>query len=164
MSEKLHRRLIIAGATAALGIPAAISAGPAFAATATAAGHAHLSVRVFASGSATMFQPDDLTWLDGTVYVVWQNGVGRTGPPRPTEAPTSTGTGYSTSGPRVATWKVAGHADGLAADAASHQLIVTVNEDGNSSLFAITPEAPAGDQVRHYEYNLNPLAHGGTDA
>jgi hypothetical protein len=60
---------------------------------------------------------------------------------------------------------VAGHADGLAADAAGHRLIVTVNEDGNSSLFAISPEAPAGDQVRHYEYNLNPLAHGGgTDA
>ncbi len=164
MTNRLHRRLALAGAMAAIGVPSALSAAPAAAATGSAPAP-HLSVRVFASGSATMFQPDDITWLDGTVYAVWQNGVGPTGLPSPTGATTSTVTGYSTSGHRMATWKVAGHADGLAADAAGHRLIVTVNEDGNSSLFAISPEAPAGDQVRHYEYNLNPLAHGGgTDA
>jgi hypothetical protein len=161
MTEKLHRRLVIAGASVAIGLPAALSASPA----AAASDRPHLSVRVFASGTATMSQPDDITWLDGTVYVVWQNGVGPMGEPSPTGAIASSVVGYSVSGHRVGTWKVAGHADGLAADAASHRLIVTVNEDGNSSLFTISPDAPATDQVRHYHYNLNPLAHGGgTDA
>jgi hypothetical protein len=53
----------------------------------------------------------------------------------------------------------------MTADDATHQFIVTVNEDGNSSLFVISPEAPVGHQVKHYNYNLNPLPHGGgTDA
>jgi hypothetical protein len=158
MSRNAHRRWIIAGATAAVGLPAALSAVP-------AAAGADLSTRVFATGTATMTQPDDITWLDGTVYVVWQNGVGPSGQPSSTGATDSTVVGYSPSGHRIARWRVAGHTDGLAADAASHRLIVTVNEDGNSSLFTISPEAPAADQVEHYHYNLNPLPHGGgTDA
>ncbi len=112
-----------------------------------------------------MTQPDDITWLDGTVYAVWQNGIGPSGQPSPSGATASDVVGYSASGHRVAAWKVKGHADGLTADAATHQLLVTVNEDGNSSLFVITPEAPAGDQVQHVHYNLDPLPHGGgTDA
>jgi hypothetical protein len=165
MTEKLHRRLIIAGATAAIGLPAALAGPPVSAATATTARHAHLSVRVFADGSATMTGPDDITWLDGTVYVVWQNGIGPSGQPSPTGATASDVVGYNASGHRIAAWKVKGHADGVTADAATHQLLVTVNEDGNSSLFLISPEAPAGAQIHHYAFNLNPLPHGGgTDA
>jgi len=164
MTQKVHRRWIIAGAAAAVGLPAALSVAP-VAAAATPQAHAKLSVRVFANGGATMTQPDDITWLDGAVYVVWQNGIGPSGQPSPTGATASDVIGYNASGDRVATWKVAGHADGMTADAATHQLIVTVNEDGNSSLFVIAPEAPVGHQVKHYHYNLNPLPHGGgTDA
>jgi len=164
MAHRVHLRWIIAGAAAAIGLPAALSAAP-VAAAATPASHGTLSVRVFANGSATMTQPDDITWLDGTVYAVWQNGIGPSGQPSPTGATASDVVGYSASGRRVATWTVAGHADGLTADAATHQLLVTVNEDGNSSLFAISPEAPIADQVQQYQYNLNPLPHGGgTDA
>ena len=134
-------------------------------AAATPQAHAKLSVRVFANGSATMTQPDDITWLDGAVYVDWQNGIGPSGQPSPTGATASDVVGYNSSGDRVVTWKVAGHADGVTADAATHQLIVTVNEDANSSLFVISTEAPVGHQVQHYNYNLNPLPHrGGTDA
>jgi hypothetical protein len=163
MTRKMDRRWIIAGSTIVLGLPAALAAAPAAASAATT--QANLSVRVFASGSATMTQPDDITWLDGTVYAVWQNNIGPSGQPSPSEATASDVVGYSASGHRVATWKVKGHADGLTADAANHQLLVTVNEDGNSSLFVISPEAPAGDQVQRDHYNLNPLPHGGgTDA
>jgi hypothetical protein len=163
MTKQVHRRWIIAGAVAALGLSAELAAAPA--AASTAGTDAQLSVRVFASGNATMFQPDDITWLDGTVYVVWQNGVGPSGQPSATGVTTSTVVGYSLTGHRVATWKVKGHADGLTADAASHRLIVTVNEDGNASLFTISPLAPVADQEQHYEFNLNPLPHGGgTDA
>ncbi|MHB8489319.1 MAG: hypothetical protein ACYDCS_05475 [Candidatus Dormibacteria bacterium] len=163
MTKKLHRRWIIAGATAAVSLPAALNGAPD--AAATTAGHAHLSVRVFANGSATMTGPDDITRLDGTVCVVWQNGIGPSGQPSPTGATSSDVVGYNASGHRVATWKVKGHADGLTADAATHQLLVTVNEDGNSSFFVISPEAPVAEQVQHYRFNLNPLPHGGgTDA
>jgi hypothetical protein len=99
MTEKLHRRWIIAGATAAIGVPAALNGAPA--AAATTAGHAHLSVRVFANGSATMTGPDDITWLDGTVYVVWQNGIGPSGQPSPTGATASDVVGYNASGHRA---------------------------------------------------------------
>jgi hypothetical protein len=162
MTRNIHRRWIIAGSTVVFGLAAAPAAASA---STTQAPHAKLSVRVFAAGSATMTQPDDITWLDGTVYAVWQNGIGPSGEPSPTGATASDVVGYSASGHRVATWKVTGHTDGIAADAATHQLLVTVNEDGNSSLFVISPEAPAGDQVQHDRYNLNPLPHGGgTDA
>jgi hypothetical protein len=164
VTYKKPGRWIIAGATAAIGLPATLAAAPAAAAT-TPATHAKLSVRVFASGSATMTQPDDITWLDGRVYAVWQNGVGPSGQPSPTGGTTSTVTGYDTSGHQVAAWSVTGHTDGITADAARHRLLVTVNEDGNSSLFTIAPGAPSGDQLRQYSYNLNPLPQGGgTDA
>ena len=40
-----------------------------------------------------------------------------------------------------------------------------MDEDGNSSIYTITPGAPAGAQIVHYQYNKNPLPHnGGTDA
>jgi len=164
VSENAHRRWIIAAAAVAIGVPSILSVVPVAAAT-TPAANAKLSVRVFASGTAAMTQPDDITWLDGTVYAVWQNDIGPSGQPSPTGATASDVVGYNASGHRVAAWKVTGHADGIAADSATHQLIVTVNEDGNSSLFVISPEAPAARQVHHYEYNLNPLPHGGgTDA
>jgi hypothetical protein len=163
MAKSVRRRWIIACVTAVVGIPLTLSPAPAGAAS--AAGRANLSVRVFTNGSATMTQPDDITSLDGAVYIAWQNGIGPSGQPSPAGAVASTIVGYSASGHRHATWKVAGHVDGLTADAAGRRLIVTVNEDGNSSLFTISPEAPVTDQVEHYHFNENPLAQGGgTDA
>jgi hypothetical protein len=56
---------------------------------------------------------------------------------------------------------VAGHCDGLTADPSIGQVIATVNEDANSSLFTI---AVGSGRVMHYAYN-KPLPHnGGTDA
>src|ERR1035441_4528279 len=95
MTDRVHRRWITAGAIAAVGLPAALAGAPA-----AAAAHARLSVRVFANGSATLTQPDDITWLDGTVYTVWQNGVGPSGQPSSTGATASAVVGFSASGPR----------------------------------------------------------------
>ena len=59
-------------------------------------------------------------------------------------------------------WDVAGKTDGVTADPDTHTVIATVNEDANSSLYAITPGRGGG--VQHYLYN-EPLPHnGGTDA
>ena len=60
MTQKVHRRWIIAGAAAAVGLPAALSVAP-VAAAAPPQAHAKPSVRVFANGSATMTQPEDIT-------------------------------------------------------------------------------------------------------
>jgi hypothetical protein len=59
---------------------------------------------------------------------------------------------------------VEGKTDGVTADPKAGDVIATVNEDANSSLYTITPGAAPGDQVLHYAYN-EPLPHnGGTDA
>jgi hypothetical protein len=100
MTDRAHRRWITAGAIAAVGLPAALAGAPAAAAATAATTHARLSVRVFANGSATMTQPDDITWLDGTVYTIWQNGVGPSGQPSSTGATASAVVGFRDSGHR----------------------------------------------------------------
>jgi hypothetical protein len=56
---------------------------------------------------------------------------------------------------------VKGKIDGLGTDAATGQVIATVNEDANSSLYTVTPGAAA---PVHYAYS-EPLPHkGGTDS
>ena len=63
-------------------------------------------------------------------------------------------------------WNLTGKSDGLTADPATGLVIATLNEDGNSSLATINPEARLGRQVVLYSYAPgNPLPHGGgTDA
>jgi hypothetical protein len=162
MTQYAVRRRFVAGVAIIAGIPALLAAAPASPAR---DGQSGLSVRVFAAGNATMFGPDDITTLDGGIYVGWQNGVGSMGEPSSTGVTAGTVIGYSTRGDRRASWRLTGKIDGLSADPTNHRLIATVNEDGNSSLYTISPEAPAGDQIAHYTYNVQPLTHGGgTDA
>ena len=120
-----------------------------------------LQVSVFASGSSTMTQPDDITTMGGNVYAAWQNGVGSMGQPAPGGGTTSDVVEYSNAGASLARWALTGKVDGFGADLSTGQLIATVNEDGNSSLYTIDPNASAGRQVTHYVYNLDPLPHGG---
>jgi hypothetical protein len=59
----------------------------------------------------------------------------------------------------VKQWDVTGKIDGMGADAAAGQVIVTVNEDSKSSLYTIS-----GGTVTHYTYTPSPLPHlGGSD-
>lgn len=120
-------------------------------------------VRVFArAGSLT--GPDDITAMDGHLFVSYQNGIGPKGQPGPTGALDSVVVEYTRSGRRVQSWSLRGHCDGLTADPARHRLLASVNEDGNSSLYTVRPEGTRA-AVHHYRYNDNPLPHGGgTDA
>jgi hypothetical protein len=105
--------------------------------------------------------PDDITLLDGHVFVTWQNGVPKTG--GTAAGPTnSTVIEYSPQGTVLNSFSVVGRADGIGADPANKRVIVTVNEDGNSSLYTITPGAAPGSQVVHYSYSPQPDAAGGT--
>ena len=120
------------------------------------------SVQVLATGSATRSGPDDVTALGRNVFVAWQNGVGADGSPSASGVTASTVVEYTPAGAVIGQWSIPGHVDGLTADPAARDILVTTNEDANSSLFTINP---AAQQVQHYTYSPNPLPHGGgTDA
>lgn len=114
--------------------------------------------------SETLTQPDDLTRLGAMIFVAFQNHVGPLGQVSPSGNADSTVVEFTPGGKVIAQWNLSGHTDGLAADPVLHKLIATVNEDGNSSLYTISPSANAGFQVQHYHYG-SALPHGGgTDA
>jgi hypothetical protein len=134
------------------------------------------TVSTFAAPPATVpatTGADDIASLAGDVFVGWQNGVGTKGEPNPvTGQSAGTLVEYDSTGRTLGSWSLTGKIDGLGADPSHQRLIATVNEDGNSSLYTITPGAPATQQVRHYTYAPAPdsgtsggvLTGGGTDA
>ncbi|HEY6397363.1 MAG TPA: hypothetical protein VIX82_07920 [Solirubrobacteraceae bacterium] len=156
--------LLFAGAVApavALGAP---SVPPGFTVTAFAAAP---------STTPPTTGADDITSLNGDVFIGWQNGVGPKGEPNSKSGQTSSRlVEYSRSGKLIASWELAGKIDGVGGDPSGHRVIASVNEDGNSSIDTITPSAPSGKQVRHYTYSPAPdsgstgglLTGGGTDA
>jgi hypothetical protein len=127
-------------------------------------------LRVFAGApSASAFGPDDIAWLNGHVYVGWQNGVGTMGEAAPKTGNTnSLVVEYGHGGKPIGRWSVKGKVDGLGGYPARHAVIATVNEDGNSSLYLIRP----GRSAHHYTYSPSPdkaskgplLTGGGTDS
>lgn len=115
--------------------------------------------------------PDDIAALHGRVFVGWQNGVDTMGQPGP-NGPDSTVIEYGARGQALNHWQIPGKVDGMGADRRNGQLILTVNEDGNSSLFTLRPYARPSVQVMHYTYSPAPdsattggiFTGGGTDA
>jgi hypothetical protein len=111
--------------------------------------------------SEPLASPDDITMLDGHLFTTFQNGVGPQGQASKDGNRDSTVVEFTRSGAVVHQWDLRGHADGLTASRRTGLLVATVNEDANSSLYAIRP---ALDLVQHYAYS-GPLPHnGGTDA
>jgi hypothetical protein len=109
--------------------------------------------------------PDDITVLGRHLFVGFQNGVGSQGEPATDGNLDSTIVEFTPSGHVVRQWDIKGKCDGLGTDPARGLVIATVNEDSNSSIYAIAPGEKHGDQVRHFNYNVQPLPHhGGTDA
>jgi hypothetical protein len=119
----------------------------------------HVSVFGTAPGAATL--PDDITRLGDRIFVGFQNGVGTMGEPSPSGQTRSTVVEYSLGGRVLDRWNVTGKVDGLGADPDHNRVVATVNEDGDSSLYTITPDAPAWRQVAHYTYSPATLPHGG---
>ena len=117
-----------------------------------------------APATEALSDPDDITLLGDDIFVGFQNGVGPQGQPSTDGNLDSTVVELKMNGDPVAQWDVQGKTDGVTADPQTGDVIATVNEDANSSLYTIDPTAPAGAQVTHYNYN-EPLPHfGGTDA
>jgi hypothetical protein len=168
----------ICGAGALLAAPALSSAATAGTApvavlTGASSGLPTISPRPFAAGDPTAVppqsKPDDIAVLGGDLYVTYQNGVGPDGTPSPTGVAQSTVVEYSPAGAVIQSWLLIGRCDGLGADPTRNRVLATVNEDNNSSLYAISPgvSTPA-----HYSYDPNPSEiasgetspNGGTDS
>ena len=114
--------------------------------------------------SEPLADPDDITVLGRHLYTAFQNGVGPQGQASTDGNTDSTVVEFTAAGQVIRQWNIKDKCDGLTADTGRHLLIATVNEDANSSVYTITPGAPAGAQIQHYRYN-KPLPHkGGTDA
>jgi len=113
-----------------------------------------------ATKTAGLSQPDDLAALGGHIYVGFQNGVGPQGEPAASGNLDSTLVEFTPAGHVVKQWDVTGKIDGMGADPGTEQVIATVNEDANSSLYTVS-----GGTVTHYAYTPSKLPHlGGTDA
>jgi hypothetical protein len=117
------------------------------------------------AGSEHLKNPDDIVVLQDKLFVVFQNGVGAVGEASSTGNTATTMVEFTRGGHVVHQWDLTGRVDGMGSDPAHVRVIATVNEDGNTSLYTITPQAAPSDQVMHYTYTPSPLPHGGgTDA
>ena len=117
-----------------------------------------------AAMSETLSDPDDITTLGGDLFVGFQNGVGPQGQPSTDGNRDSTVVELAENGRPIAKWDLRGKTDGVTADPQLGVVLATVNEDANSSLYAIDPSASAANQILHYAYNERLPHDGGTDA
>ncbi len=115
-----------------------------------------------ADGSAALTDPDDITHLGDHIFVGFQNGVGPQGEPSTSGNTDSTIVEFDRQGHEVAQWDITGKCDGVTADPETGQLIATVNEDANSSVYLINPQ-PGSTPVQ-YQYSEPLPSYGGTDA
>jgi hypothetical protein len=186
MTPRLGVAVVAAGLVATAGCSGSSSSSSSSSGTASASASASSSASATASNSALTFkqivlgstlkhsyqpngkgatateslsQPDDIVALGGNLYAGFQNGVGSQGEASTSGNLDSTLVEFTPSGSVVKQWDVTGKIDGMGADAASGQVLATVNEDSKSSLYTV-----AGGTVTHYTY-ASPLPHlGGTDA
>jgi hypothetical protein len=156
----LPTALLAAGSANAAAAPARAAATATFSTRVFASG-AHL-VHATPKGQEAISQPDDITSLGHYIFVGFQNGVGPQGQASPTGNVDSTIVEFNLWGHAVRQWDVVGKCDGVTADPLTGQLIATVNEDANSSIYLIDPFG--GAKPVHYHYNEPLPSKGGTDA
>lgn len=109
----------------------------------------------------SLTQPDDITMTGGHLFTGFQNGVGPQGQASTDGNRDSTIVEFAPNGMVIDQWDIRGKCDGLTADPYTGQVIATVNEDANSSLYRVDPWS---GQVTHYSYSKPLPHHGGTDA
>lgn len=148
------------GGTAAAADPVGTAAAGTLHATVFASG-AKITHAVPLHGQQTISQPDDIAYLDHHIFVGFQNTVGPIGTAGTDGNLDSTVVEFDMAGKNVAQWDVLGKVDGVGTDTVSGKIVATVNEDGNSSLYVISP-APGSTAV-HYKYNEQLPSNGGTD-
>lgn len=91
---------------------------------------------------------DDLARLDGHLFMGCQNATTSVG-----GGGNSTLLEYADDGSLLNKWSIPDKVDGVGADALTHRVIITLNEDAHSHLATIMPSAPTGQQVVNYHYS-----------
>jgi hypothetical protein len=171
--------LVVAGTGALLSVVAipALTSGDAATPARSAGGVTTTSgftASIFALPPKGAVGPDDMGVMNGDLFVGYQNGIGSMGeastsaiipgsnPPK-LGATQSTVAEFSLSGTGVrkplATWLVTGKIDGLTTQPSQNRVLVSVNEDGNSSFYTVP--ATSGSTVQHYTYSPDPASIGG---
>lgn len=79
-------------------------------------------------GAQPVSGPDDMAYLDGHIFVGFQNGIGSMGETSPVGNKNSTIVEFDLQGHKLAQWDIVGKNDGLGADPSTNRLIATVNE------------------------------------
>jgi hypothetical protein len=108
--------------------------------------------------SQELTDPASLIQYNGSLYAAFTNGVGSQGQASASGNRDSTIVELTTGGSVEGQWDVAGQADGLAANTSTGEIIVTVNEAADSSIYSIEP----GGSVIHYAYSKALPSGGGT--
>jgi hypothetical protein len=178
MLTRRAKGLTVAGVAVAGGTAAGLIAAGTFAGAALAApGHPAQSYPSYAvkqvlSGAKlshvssktgkkeALTDPGAITQYSGDLYAAFQNGVGPQGQASTSGNKDSTVVEFTPAGSVVAQWDIAGQADGLTANPSTGEVIATVNQDANSSIYSIETSG----QVIHYRYNEALPNKGGTDA
>ena len=165
------RTLLGAALAAIIALLCGVIAAPAALARGPQGGHGLLADQVVfdgaqlehtaPGGSEPLTKPDDITFLAGHVFVAFQNGVGPQGEESATGNLDSTVVELDLAGHALQQWDLLGKIDGLTADPLTGEVIATVNEDANSSLYTIDP---INGTVTHYHYSEPLPSDGGTDA
>jgi hypothetical protein len=169
---RLWTSLLVLGG-AALGVAylpfnaATASAGPTFHVSQILSGaslhHTFLTSGSTSAQSESLSGPDDITRWGHELFVGFQNGVGPLGQASGDGNRDSTVVEFTLTGQVISQWDVAGKTDGLTADP-RRGVLASVNEDGNSALYLIRPNAPAGDALTRFSYSETLPHGGGTDA
>lgn len=152
-----------AGAATVLALAGCGTTQPAASSTSSGAPSAAaraLSARTLLTGKGHGWtNPDDLAVAGGNYYVGFQNDVDSQGgkPGQARSRRDSTLVEFTLKGRIVHSWPITGKIDGIGADSTGSGVDLTVNEDGNSSLYAVTP----GSAPKHYTYDKQPLPNGG---
>lgn len=147
------------GATAVFALGSVATSASATTAPASASHDRFVVHRFAAVGSET--SPDDITRLGNSIYVTFQNGIGPLGEASPAGVTASTIQQYSLNGKAGKSWSVTGKVDGLTADPSRDRLLLTANEDGNSSFLTLDPSRTSAPK----RFAYSGLTHGGgTDA
>jgi hypothetical protein len=124
-----------------------LALSPAAAAATPAPTEARFGISLIAVTPAGASNCDNLSSLDGHLFLACENAATSSG------GGSSTIAEYTESGSLINDWSIHGEAAGIGSDALNHRVIVTVNSNADSHLVTITPSAPPGQQVTTYRYS-----------
>jgi hypothetical protein len=109
-------------------------------------------IGLFATGTASYFNPDSVDVVDNHVFIAYQNKTAKDC----TDNKTSTIVEYTLDGDVAATFTALGHSDGMRFNPYTHLLWVASCEDGNPKIVTVDPSTGV---ITPYVFPATP--HGG---